>query len=31
MIKGKVLSGHFVKEDVVIDVNLINDGAARMR
>ena len=30
MLKGKVISGHFVEEDVVIDVNLINDGAARM-
>jgi hypothetical protein len=30
MLKGKVISGHFVEEEVVIDVNLINDGAARM-
>ena len=30
MLKGKVISGHFLEEDVVIDVNLINDGAARM-
>ena len=30
MLKGRVISGHFVEEEVVIDVNLINDGAARM-
>ena len=28
--KGKVISGHFVEEEVVIDVNYLNDGAARM-
>ena len=28
--KGKVINGHFVEEEVVIDVNLINDGEARM-
>ena len=30
MLKGKVISGYFVEEEVVIDANLINDGAARM-
>ena len=30
MLKSKVISGHFVKEEVVIVVNLINYGAARM-
>ena len=30
MMKGKVISGHFVEEEVVIDVNYMNDGAARM-
>ena len=29
-LKGKVIYGHFVEEEVVIDVNLINDGKARM-
>ena len=28
--KGKVINGHFVEEEVFIDVNFINDGAARM-
>ena len=30
MLKGKVISGHFVEREVVINVNFINDGAARM-
>ena len=30
MLKGKVINGHFVEEEVVIDVNLINEGKARM-
>ena len=30
ILKGKVINGHFVEEEVVIDVNLINDGAERM-
>ncbi len=30
MLKGKVINGHFVEEEVVIDVNFINDGSARM-
>ena len=30
ILKGKVINGHFVEEEVVIDVNLINEGKARM-
>ena len=30
IMKGKVINGHFVEEEVVIDVNYMNDGAARM-
>ena len=30
MLKGKVINGHFLEEEVVINVNFINDGAARM-
>ena len=30
ILKGKVISRHFVEEEVVIDVNYMNDGAARM-
>ena len=30
ILKGKVINGHFVEEEVVIDVNLINEGRARM-
>ena len=30
IVKGKVICGHFVEEEVVIDVNYMNDGAARM-
>ena len=30
ILKGKVINGHFVEEEVVIDVNFINNGAARM-
>ena len=30
VIRGKVISGHFVEEDVVIDINYVNDGAERM-
>ena len=30
ILKGKVICGHFVDEEVVIDVNYMNDGAARM-
>ena len=29
-LKSKVISGHFVEEEVVIDVNYMNDGVARM-
>ena len=30
MLKGKVINGHFVEEEVVMDLNFINDGAARI-
>ena len=30
IMKNKVINGHFVEEEVVIDVNLINEGKARM-
>ena len=30
MLKGKVINGRFVDEEVVIDVKVINDGVARM-
>ena len=30
-LKGKVISGHFVEEEVVIDVNYMNDRAARVK
>ena len=30
ILKGKVISGHFVEEEVVIDVNYMNDRATRM-
>ena len=30
ILKGKVINGHFVEEEVVIDVNLINEGKERM-
>ena len=29
-LKGKVISRHFIEEEVVIDMNYLNDGAARM-
>ena len=30
MLKGKVINGHFVEEDVIVDVKYINAGAPRM-
>ena len=30
ILKGKVINGHFVEEEVVIDVNIINEGKARL-
>ena len=30
IIKGIVINGHFVEEDVIIDVNLMNAGAPKM-
>ena len=30
ILKGKVINGNFVEEEVVIDVNYMNDGAAKM-
>ena len=30
MIKGKVINGHFVEEDVIVDVKFMNAGVPRM-
>ena len=30
IIKGKVINGHFVEEEVVVDVNLMNEGVPKM-
>ena len=30
IIKGKVINGHFVEEDVIVDVKFLNAGASRM-
>ena len=30
ILKGKVINGHFVEEDVIVDVNLMNAGAPKM-
>ena len=30
MIKGKVINGHFVEEEVIVNVNLMNEGAPKM-
>ena len=30
MLKGKVINGHFVEEDMIVDVKYMNAGAPRM-